>query len=45
MNQVVQDPDSVGSGLKTIALRITGKIVPECMVTYRGLILESSYIG
>ena len=24
MNQVVQDPDSVGFGMKTIALRITG---------------------
>lgn len=31
-NQVVQDPDSVGAGIRTIALRITGK--RECARTY-----------
>ena len=38
-NAVVQDPNSVGSGLRTIALRLTGKSnMPEHIVIYGYLI-------
>lgn len=47
-NRVVQDPNSVGSALRTISLRLRGKIVPYCTVMYKLCTLKHSkdnYIG
>ena len=45
-NAITQDPSKVGAGLRTISLRLVGKIImPKYTVMYRKFIPVSNYIG
>ena len=45
-NAITQNPASVGAGLRTISLRLVGKItMPKYTVMYRNFIPVSNYIG
>ena len=45
-NSVIRDADSVSAGLRTISLRLVGKIImPKYTVMYRNFIPVSNYIG